>query len=234
MHGILFDKDGTLIDFEATWAPILGGLALELADGDEAVAQAMLVAGGLDPEAGTFRAGSVIAAGTAADVARLWFPALDGQALAAMVARIDRTFHEGGARCSVLLPGVPETLAALADDRFVMGVATNDATAAAKAALAALGLDRFLTGVFGYDAVARAKPAPDMVLAFAAHVGLPPGDIIVVGDNVHDLAMARAAGAAAAIGVTSGNSAAAHLAPLADVVLDSICDLPDWLHQNRK
>ena len=55
---------------------------------------------------------------------------------------------------------------------------------------------------------------------------------MVVGDNVHDLAMARAAGAGAAIGVLSGNGAAADLAPLADAVLDSVCDLPGWLGAN--
>ena len=32
-RGILFDKDGTLLDFEATWAPLFRALTLELADG---------------------------------------------------------------------------------------------------------------------------------------------------------------------------------------------------------
>jgi phosphoglycolate phosphatase len=51
----------------------------------------------------------------------------------------------------------------------------------------------------------------------------------VIGDNPHDLEMARSARAGAAIGVLSGNSGMDDLAPLADVVLDSVCDLPDWL-----
>ena len=46
--------------------------------------------------------------------------------------------------------------------------------------------------------------------------------------------MARAAGAGVAIGVASGNSSAEDLAPHADAVLDSVRDLPAWLHQNRK
>ena len=33
MRGILFDKDGTLLDFEATWTPVLTRLALEAAGG---------------------------------------------------------------------------------------------------------------------------------------------------------------------------------------------------------
>ena len=61
-----------------------------------------------------------------------------------------------------------------------------------------------------------------------------PREVAVVGDNPHDLEMARSGGAGAAIGVLSGNSGADDLAPLADVVLPSIRELPAWLHQNRK
>jgi phosphoglycolate phosphatase len=113
---------------------------------------------------------------------------------------------------------------------MAMGVATNDATDAAKAALAALGLDRTLPHVFGYDSVAHPKPAPDIVLAFAAAVDVPPEEIAVVGDNRFDLEMAHAAGAGLAIGVLTGNSGADDLLPLADVVLPSIRELPEWLH----
>ena len=45
---ILFDKDGTLLDFEATWGPLYRVLAVDLAGGDAARATAMLAAGGLD------------------------------------------------------------------------------------------------------------------------------------------------------------------------------------------
>jgi phosphoglycolate phosphatase len=115
-----------------------------------------------------------------------------------------------------------------------MGVATNDTTAAARAALAGTGLGPYLPHVIGYDAVIHAKPAADMVLAFSEAAQLPLATIAVVGDNRHDLEMARSAGVGLAIGVTSGNSTAADLAPLADVVLPSVRELPDWLHQNRK
>ena len=98
MHGILFDKDGTLLDFEATWLPLLRLVARDLAHGDDEVAEAMLVKGGLDPETGRFRAGSTIAAGTSVDVARLWYPTLDGDALATIVTRIDDGFRGRWAR----------------------------------------------------------------------------------------------------------------------------------------
>jgi phosphoglycolate phosphatase len=233
MRGILFDKDGTLIDFHASWSGVLRELGLELAEGDAVRASAMLAAGGMDPESGRVQAGSVLAAGNTIDIAELFFPGLDGAELNKMVARIDAIFFENGIKCSVPVPGLAETLAVLSEAGLAMGVATSDGTAAAKAALDALGVARHLPHVYGYDSVARPKPAPDMVHAFAAAIGVPAEAIVVIGDNTHDLKMARSAGAGAAIGVLSGTGTAAELAPLADCLLDSIADLPAWLAARR-
>jgi phosphoglycolate phosphatase len=233
MRGILFDKDGTLIDFHASWSGVYRELGLELAGGDAGRAAAMLVAGGMDPDSGRVQAGSVLAAGNTIDIVKLFFPGLDGAELKRMIERIDAIFLENGIRCSVPVPGLESTLAALAGTGIAMGVATSDGTAAAKAALAALGVASHLPHVYGYDSVARPKPAPDMVHAFAAAIGVPAEAIVVIGDNTHDLEMARSAGAGAAIGVLSGTGTAADLAPLADCLLDSIADLPSWLGSRR-
>ena len=87
-RGILFDKDGTLLDFEATWAPLFRDLALELAEGDQAAADNLLRAGGMDPLTGRIQAGSVLGAGHTHDVVRLWFSSLTGAPFAAMAERI--------------------------------------------------------------------------------------------------------------------------------------------------
>jgi phosphoglycolate phosphatase len=228
MRGILFDKDGTLIDFDASWSGLYRELALELSGRDRHAADGLLATGGMDLETGRCRAGSALAAGNTIDIARCWFPALNGAEFDAMVKRIDGAFYANGIRYSVALPGVAETLAALAAGGVAMGVATSDGTAATKAALAMLGLERYLPHVFGYDSVARPKPAPDIVHAFAAATRLPLKEIAVVGDNRHDLEMARAAGVTA-IGVCSGTSSAEDLADLADAVLPDIRALPEWL-----
>ncbi len=235
IRGILFDKDGTLIDFEASWSRVYRDLALDLAKGDAARADAMMVAGGLDPASGRIRAGTVLAAGTTIDIARLWFPELAADAFDTLVVDIDAVFHRNGVSYSVPLPGLVETLETLDRMGFVMGVATSDGTAATKAALEMLGISARLPHVFGYDSVLNPKPAPDMVFAFGVATGLTPPEILVIGDNRHDLAMAKAAGAGIAIGVLSGTGEEADLAPLADVILVDITALPGWLqHQNMK
>src|SRR5688572_18077650 len=124
MRGILFDKDGTLLDFERSWSGVYRELCLDLCDGDEQRARAMLQAGGVDPESGAVRAGSVLAAGNTRDIVRHWYPAVSDDAFNALVARIDAVFYENSIRCSVPVAGLEQALAALAAAGFSMGVAT--------------------------------------------------------------------------------------------------------------
>ena len=228
IKGILFDKDGTVVDFNATWIPVLQRLALDLSDGDEEGATALLFSGGFDPATGTIAAGSLLGAGHTRDIVRNWFPAADADELAQLCRRVDAAFLAGGVECSVCIPGAPDLLAELKAAGYRLGIATNDSTPAAEAALAKLGIAGHFDRIIGYDAVAQPKPAPDMVLSFCASVELAPSEVIVVGDNAHDLHMARSAGAGA-VGVLSGNSGRIELEPHADAVLASVVELPAWL-----
>jgi phosphoglycolate phosphatase len=82
--------------------------------------------------------------------------------------------------------------------------------------------------VAGHDSGYGAKPAAGPVLAFARAMTVETREVAVVGDEVHDLAAARAAGAFA-VGVRSGPVPDELLAPHADALIDSIADLPAWL-----
>ncbi len=95
----------------------------------------------------------------------------------------------------------------------------------ARRQIEALGLTPFVDFVAGYDSGHGGKPEPGMVLAFAESLGVSPSRIAVVGDSLHDLAAARAAGAAA-VAVLSGPASRADLEPHADVIVADIGDLP--------
>lgn len=229
IKGILFDKDGTLVDFHATWFAIGDILALRAADGDRNRANDLLDAAGFDFTAHRFRADSVFAAGTNADIVTLWYPHLASSPRQELINAFDRFTAEEGASQSVALSGTRDALTKLHAAGLKLGVATNDSTGGAERTLSVLGIAQMFDAAYGYDAVANPKPAPDTVYAFCDLTGLKPAQLAMVGDNRHDLEMARAGGVGLAVGVLSGTGTRETLSPLADVVLDSIADLPAYL-----
>ncbi len=67
--GLLFDKDGTLLLYDESWAPINREAARLAAAGNETLEPELLIAGGMDPVSGKTRADSLFAAGNAAEIA---------------------------------------------------------------------------------------------------------------------------------------------------------------------
>lgn len=230
IKGVLFDKDGTLIDFEGSWLAFARGMALMAADGDAARAALLLEQAGYDPATGRFRAGSVFAAGTNADVVALWHPRLSGGALAERIAAFNDFGAKYGAKAAVALPGMHDTVSLLYRHGYLLGVATNDSERGAVETLAVLGLSEMFVNAYGFDSVARPKPAPDVVLTFAGATGLDVREVAMVGDNAHDVMAGRAAGCGLVVGVLSGNGTRQDLAQ-ADEIVDSIADLPVLLER---
>lgn len=229
IKGILFDKDGTLVDFNATWLGVADFMAMDAAEGDRWKADRLLAAAGFDFVSKRFKPDSIFASGSNMDVVELWFPRLSDEDQMHAVSRFNEITSAQGSAMAVALPGVVDSLRALHQRSYRMGVATNDSTSGAEKTLATLGIAQLFDAAFGYDAVANSKPAPDTVVAFCDLTGLKPGEIAMVGDNRHDLEMARAGGCGLAVGVLSGTGTRDSLAPMADVVLDSVADLPDFL-----
>jgi phosphoglycolate phosphatase len=229
IKGILFDKDGTLVDFHATWFGVGDQLAMRAAGGDRGKANAMLEAVGFDFGENRFKADSLFAAGTNADIIGAWFPELDADGREAVLNDFDQFTNQEGASKPVELPGMREALADLHAAGMRMAVATNDSTRGAERTISALGIAQMFEAAYGYDAVANPKPAPDTVQAFCDLTGLKPSQLAMVGDNRHDLEMARAGGVGLAVGVLSGTGSRETLEPLADVILQSVAELPAYL-----
>jgi len=229
IRGVLFDKDGTLLDFQRTWSPVSRRCAEQVAR-TPAEVPVLLASAGHDPLTDRFRPGSPMVAGTAVDVAEAYAAVLqDGRSVAALAQVIDRTFLEGAGGQACPVARLADTIESLRAGGRILGVATSDNTASAEAALQNLELRARFAFVCGYDAGFGGKPGPGMVLGFCDATGLDPSEVAVVGDSIHDLHMARAAGAGLCVGVLTGPATRADLEADADVVLESIAELPAFL-----
>lgn len=230
IKGVLFDKDGTLIDVTGTWVPAYRHVLGEIFAGhDEAEIEAKFIAAGYDPKTGAFRAGSVLAQGTTRDIIEVWWPGLDASAMAEKVRLLDVDYRDVGVKHLKPLMPLGPVLGQLRAMGLKLGVATNDTEGSARLHMQALDAAELFDVILGADSVARPKPSGDMIHAFAVKVGIRASEVAMVGDNPHDMETARDAGAGLAIGVLSGNSDEAHLAPLADHVIGNIAQLPALL-----
>ena len=226
---VVFDKDGTLIDFNAMWAGWADAIGQRLeAATRRPVAGDVFAAIGYDPVAGRARTGSLLAIATMAElrevvaaVVRRWCPS---------VAAARRAVDEAWFEPDPVTTAVPTTdLAALFASLRASGrriaVATTDDRAPTETTLRALGLRSEVSALACGDDGVGVKPDPAMVLALCLATGVEPGRAAVFGDTPADLAMGRAAGLRLVAGVLTGVGTRAELEPLADVLLESVAEL---------
>lgn len=142
--------------------------------------------------------------------------------IAAYLPRLHRLLADQGV---LVYDGVGEALAYLARCGAVLGVATGNVRAGAEAKLAAAQLTTwFAFGGYGCDSHLRAELVARAIERARERGGV--GEVVVVGDTIHDIAAARACGATVCA-VTTGSDPAEALAG-ADAVFATLRELPAW------
>jgi phosphoglycolate phosphatase len=228
--GIIFDKDGTLFDFNATWGAWTRAMLIGEAGDDPILCERLAAALGYDMENARFFPGSIVIASTVDDVADAIIDVLPGETdKAALIARM----NAGSAKVDQV-EAVPlrSYTSGLRQSGLTLGVVTNDAEAPALRHLEKAGVRADFAFVAGYDSGFGAKPGPGQLIGFCRATGLAPDVCMMVGDSTHDLHAGRAAGMLT-VGVLTGPAPREELAPLADTVLDSIADIPAWLRREK-
>ena len=230
---VIFDKDGTLIEFHAMWS----GWAIALAD-DLRIATGRVVQGAAVRDARLRRRDRVRPCPTA-DLRR---PRCHGSAIGrgasssttgltpdqADRALDDRLARSGPGRAwRRPLADLGALFERLHRDGRKVAVATSDDRDPTVRTLAALGIAGAIDAVVCADDGVAVKPAPDMVRWLCAATGVRVDRAAVVGDSPADLRMGRAAGADLTIGVLTGVGSRADLEPLADSIIDSVAAFID-------
>jgi phosphoglycolate phosphatase len=227
--GVLFDKDGTLIDVNQTWVPIYRHMLSDLFKVDTQSAESLMQKAGYDPVTGRFRANSVLAGGTTRQLIDLWWPGLDETGVAEKARVLDHDYAPMVKELLAPLMPLEPILAELRGMGLKLGVATNDSHVSACNHMIHIGVIAHFEDIIAADTVPVPKPSGNMIRRFAETTGLDPAAIAMVGDNSHDMEEARNGGAGLAIAVLSGNAAHEDIAHLADHTLSSVAELPALL-----
>jgi phosphoglycolate phosphatase len=226
---VIFDKDGTLIEFQLMWAEWVEELARRLeAATERPIRDGLYPLLGVDRATGLIHAHGLMAATPMSRIREVVQAYVEeagaGPALAA--SAVQAAWHAPDpVALARPVADLPALLARLRKRVATFAVATSDDRGPTERTLAALGIAHEFASLTCADDGIRTKPAPDPVLLLCGRLGVAPGRTAVVGDSPADLVMARSAGAARAIGVLTGVGDRASLEPLADLVLDSIADL---------
>lgn len=233
IRGLLFDKDGTLLDYDASWRRANYRAASFAAGGDPALAQRLLELAGVDTATGVAAADSIMSAGTAVVIAEAWVRGgapFDRDSLA---RALDGIFRDAVADM-VPVTDLPALFAWFRARGFKLGIASSDTEDAVWAVARAVGIVEHLDFVAGYDSGHGVKPDPAVLIAFCEAAGLLPQQVAMIGDNAHDVGMGRAAGAGLTIGVLTGSGTRETLSPLSDLCLDSISDMKGLFGEARR
>ena len=225
IRGVIFDKDGTLFDFQSTWGIWTAQVLARIAGSDEALLQQLAQALDYDTQTRRVQPGSVIVAATPMEIAAVvqdYIPALSQTQIC------DWLNEEAKTAPQVLVTDLHQLTAELRRINLGLCVMTNDAEAPARAHLASVQASGMFDFVIGSDSGFGAKPQAAPLLALADKMEIPAAACVMVGDSTHDLRAGRAAGMRA-VAVLTGLAEADELAPLADAVLPDVSHLPAWI-----
>ncbi len=229
IEAIIFDKDGTLQDSQKfLWE--LGRKRAQIVDAEiPGIGEPLLAAFGisedaLDPKGliavGSRRENEIAAATYIAETGRSWFESL---AIATKAFAEAEQYITQRSQSSLIFPGSVEVLKFLFLAGLKLGILSADSTAGVEAFVDRHKLFEYIQLTMGVQGELT-KPDPRLFLKACQALEVKPEATIMVGDSQGDMAMAKAAGAAGAIGISWGTPEAAHL-ETADVAISFLNEI---------
>lgn len=239
IRGILFDKDGTLIDFDAIWVPVVSaafevmltewGLPLSL---KEEMMEAIGVKNGITSVTGELCCGTYasISEKTVAFLASHGVTVSVEENLRASRERIHSMLGKG--RVVPVCDDLGSVLEELKKMGITLGVVTSDDRVGAEHCLEKIGILSCFDVICADDGIHPPKPDPYYLLRFLEEKHLKKEEVMMVGDTFSDIRFAKNAGVFA-VGVAKNEENRLLLAKEADVVLPDVSFLPALLRNGE-
>ncbi|WP_152393830.1 HAD family hydrolase [Paenibacillus guangzhouensis] len=235
IKGILFDKDGTLLDFHSGWVPVAIRIVNQLLErvgrqNELSLQVSLLEAIGL--HGNRVEPKGILASGTTQDMSEVFRRVLlEQQVDPAQLEDLEGWLTEGLYQQTLdnrhnLRPtaDLQHLFTQLRRQGLKIGIATADDLESTIYFLELVGVVSYIDFIGTSDHYEK-KPSPSMMRAFCEISGLRAEEVAVVGDTETDIRFARNSSAGMAIGVLSGVSGLSDLQDLADLVIPSVADI---------
>lgn len=232
---IIFDKDGTLIDFDAFWVTVsvkaIEDILNKLGRTDIPACDILTAFGVND---GVTDIEGVLCKGTYEQMGQIVHSILKGhgcnipldEAVKLVIDAYNKNADAGQVKPTC--PELKEVLTKLKNQNKRLAVVTTDNDKITRKCLKRLGIEELFDKIYTDSGDLPTKPDPCCALDFADHTGVEKERLIVVGDTVTDVSFARNAGIKV-ISIAKTDKHRAALTPFADKVISSLTELSDIL-----
>lgn len=225
VDAIIFDKDGTLIDFDAFWVSVSVKAIKEVLGwlkNEDVTIYEILEAFGVHD--GITDINGVLCKGTYEELGHILYNVVkrygcDRSCDEVTVALVKA--YSKNADAGKIMPTCEDLVSVLAElkkQNKRLAVVTTDNLEITRKCLEALGIERFFDKIYTDDGKTPTKPDPYCVYDFCKLIGVKKENVIMVGDTMTDMIFAKNAGISA-IGIAKCDENKQILLPHADAVI---------------
>ncbi|MCI2775185.1 HAD family hydrolase [Staphylococcus petrasii] len=231
MEWILFDKDGTLIEFDKSWEKI--GVRLvdsfldkfPIADKEAAHRQLGVIDDAIVPN-------SVMGSGSLDDMVKA-FNNIAGEDVSDWTRNTSQELVDNRVPENNWIEGVYETIKSLKNEGYKIGIVTSDSRKGVMQFLEDTNSEDAFDLIISTETHAAEKPNPAVLNPLFDHYDVRPAEVVIVGDTNNDMKTKVNAELGLAIGVLSGIAKKDELED-ADYIIDTAVDVPKILKQHNE